>query len=368
MHDGAGLNAYNAENFNRKKMPKAKTKRDSKKVPGGHEAKLQSERKFLSPDEPDVSSILKVPGIEQTEESDDVFDLPLHSTAVSDYEEEEEEEEKKEKWRRVRIQNRGLNSNSSHSEPEKKNTRQSKNQDTVKSRVEREDSEKNPLMENKIFRTSGKSQRKQKKALPEMEEDDHSGDPHLFKVWIPKGQKKGARRITEIDVILNEFEKVTAKYKGGVELEICREAIDSFSNGFRDHLINTIADAEELKNTKLKNMKMVRETNKKRQRLIEVKEELIRTEPQLKKLEREHAEVKEKISSLRNAMKLVNDLKDLQQKYVNEIKENPQENVEYGISSLPALLVESQRILGAEGHFRNINTKLQQALNLQKKN
>ncbi|KAH0616135.1 hypothetical protein JD844_027027 [Phrynosoma platyrhinos] len=214
---------------------------------------------------------------------------------------------------------------------------------------------------------SGKSERKKKKALPEMEDDDHSGDPHLFKVWISKGQKKGARRITENDVILNEFEKVTAKYKEGVELKICREAIDNFSNGFRDHLINTISGAEELKNTKLKNMKMVRETNKKRQRLIEVKEELIRTEPQLKKLQREHAELKEKLSSLRNAVKLVTDLKDLQRKYVNERKENPQENVVYGISSFPALLVESQRILRAEGHFRNINTKLQQALNVQKR-
>lgn len=60
-----------------------------------------------------------------------------------------------------------------------------------------------------------------------------------------------------------------------------------------------------------------------------------RTEPQLKKLEREHAELKGKISSLRNAVQLVTDLKDLQQKYANERKEKPQEKVVVSISSVP---------------------------------
>ncbi|XP_062991319.1 centromere protein U [Elgaria multicarinata webbii] len=388
-------------------MPKRKARRDSREKLGRHQAKLHLHSKLPSSEEPDVSSILKVPGTGQTEEPDDLFDHPLHSTAVSAYEEEEEEMDKDQC-----SEPDGSTSNSADSEPAKKITVKSKNHPTRKSRVGIEDSEEEPVKENmrstevtpsaeecklpsalslrnsspesrisdrftdfvtnlsasKMSRRA-KSYKKKKASSPEIETDyaDSCDDPHLVKVWDPKGLKKVASHVTQLDVILDEFEKITTKYKQGVKLKICRKAIDNFYIGFRDQLTKNITDAEELKNIKLKNAKMVKATNKKRQRLIEVKEELIRTEPQLKKLEREYAELKGKISSVRNAVQLVTDLKDLQQKHVNERKESSQKIV-YGVSSLPALLVESRRILGAEGHFRNINTKLQQSLDLQKEN
>ncbi|XP_061439834.1 centromere protein U isoform X3 [Rhineura floridana] len=329
-----------------KKMPKRKTRRDSGEKLG----------------EPDVSSILKVPRTEPAEDPDELFDEPLreplHSTAVSAYEEEDQYSD-------------GSTSSSSNSEPKKKNTIGSKNQHILKSRAEREDSEVEPLKENMMPKKSAKPQVKQKEASsPEMEIDypDSDAEPHLIKVWGTKGVKKVARRVTELDVIVDEFEKVTAKCKEEVELKTCRKAIDKFYIGFRDQLTNNVANAEELKKTKLKNVQMVRATNKKRQRLIELKEELIKTEPQLKKLEREYAELKGKISSLRNAVQLVTNLKELQQKYVNIRKENPQEKVVYGVSSLPALLMESRRILRAESHFQNINSKLQHILDSQTEN
>ncbi|XP_072857498.2 centromere protein U isoform X1 [Pogona vitticeps] len=342
-----------------RKMSKRK-RRDSKKRPGKQQAKLVHRSRFLPPEEPDVSSILKIPGNEQMEEPDDLFEHPLHSTAMSAYAQDGSEKDQY-------SEQDGGTSNSSDSETEQRNTIGSKNCHTLKSRVEREESEEEPVKDNMMPRRSAKSHERRKQASPETEQDCPD-DPHLIKVWVPKGLKKVASRITESDVILDEFGKITAKYRQGVESKICRKAIDSFYAGFKDQLIKAITDAEELKNAKLKNTKMIRTTNKKRQRLIEVKEELIRTEPQLKKLERERAELKGKISSLRNAVQLVTDLKDLQQKYANERKENQQEKVVYGVSSLPALLVESQRILGAEGHFRSINAKLEQALDLQKKN
>uniref|UniRef100_G1KB03 Centromere protein U n=1 Tax=Anolis carolinensis TaxID=28377 RepID=G1KB03_ANOCA len=351
------------ENLNRKEMPKRKAK-DSKKGPRGHEVKLQCHKKPVSSDVPDVSSILKVPGIDQTDEFDNVFDPPLHSTAVFDCGGEEEEEEE-EGDKDLDSEADGSTSNSSDSESEKRNRRESNDQHSTKSRVARKDPQKDPLMKNTMSRESAKAQRKQKKASAEMEEDE-SDDPHLAKMCVPKGKKKRGKRVTEYEVILEEFDKVTEKYKQGVELKACRKAIDSFYTGFRDHLLGLMTGAEELKKTKLKNMKLVKEANQKRRRLIDVKEEVIKTDSQLKKLQREHAELEEKISSLRNARQLITDLKDLQQKYAQEREKNPQEDVLYGISSLPALLVESQRILGAEGHIRNINKRLQQVLNVQK--
>lgn len=60
-----------------------------------------------------------------------------------------------------------------------------------------------------------------------------------------------------------------------------------------------------------------------------------RTEPQLKKLEREYAELKGELSTLRNAVQLVTDLKDLKQKYVNVRKENPQEKTVVSTCLMP---------------------------------
>ncbi|CAI5784026.1 Uncharacterized protein PODLI_1B011465 [Podarcis lilfordi] len=331
------------ENGVRKKMPKRKSRRDFRKKLG----------------EPDVSGILKVLQTDQAEEPDELFgepsQEPLHSTAVSAYEEEDQHSD-------------GSTSSSSDSEPKKKDTRGSKCQHILKSRSEREVSEEEPVQENMMPIRSAECHKKQKEACsPEMATDysDSDAEPDLIKVWGSKDLKKAASRVKETDVILDAFEKITAKYKQGVELKICRKAIDSFSIAFREQLTNNVAGAEELRTTKLKNAKMVRATNKKRQRLTEVKGELLKTEPQLKKLEREYAELKGELSTLRNAVQLVTDLKDLKQKYVNVRKENPQEKTVYGASSLPALLVESRRILGAESHVRRINSKLQQVLDSQ---
>lgn len=48
-----------------------------------------------------------------------------------------------------------------------------------------------------------------------------------------------------------------------------------------------------------------------------------RTEPQLKKLQRECTELKEKISSIRNATQLLKTLKELKHEYVCKKKKNP---------------------------------------------
>uniref|UniRef100_A0A8D0HH59 Centromere protein U n=2 Tax=Sphenodon punctatus TaxID=8508 RepID=A0A8D0HH59_SPHPU len=102
------------------------------------------------------------------------------------------------------------------------------------------------------------------------------GGPHSVQVWCPKGQKRFPRDVTELDVVLTEFEKITANYKQSVELKICRKAINGFYSGFRDQLTNTMAEVQKLKSLKRENTKLATAINKKRRRLMEVKEELIR--------------------------------------------------------------------------------------------
>ncbi|NXE44897.1 CENPU protein, partial [Casuarius casuarius] len=309
-------------------------------------------------DEPDVSRILKVAETEELGEPDDSFDHPLHSTAVDAYGEEHSE-------------NESLND---LSDPQRKNTEKSKRTHHLKMseddvyRFKTGGSEDEPLKENMKARNTTEFPEKRKKQPSEKRALDTSvvDSPGSVRVWCPKGLKRLPRDITELDVVLVEFEKIAADYKQRVDSQICRKAIDGFCSGFKDQITDLIMEVQELKNMKRKNAKVITDIKKKRQRLMQVSDELIGTEPQLKQLQREYAQLQERESSLRHATQFLTDLKELQQDCLDYREENPKEKVVYGTSSLPALLVESRRVLGVERHFKNINARLQEALDVQR--
>ncbi|NXA46537.1 CENPU protein, partial [Nothocercus julius] len=316
-------------------------------------------------DEPDVSRILKVAETEELGESADSFDHPLHSTAVDAYGEEHSENE----------------SVNDLSDPQKKSTEKSKRRHHLKmsedkvSKLQTGDSEDEPLKENMVLKKVAFLYqfifnlvyasfalgvvRRGKPLISDC-------SPVSVRVWCPKGVKRLPKDITELDVVLDEFEKIAADYKQRVDSNTCRKAIDGFCSGFKDQITDLITEVQKLKNVKRKNAKVVTDIKKKRQRLLQVSEELMGTEQQLKQLQREHAQLQERESSLRHATQFLIDLKELQQDCLDYREENPEEKVAYGTSSLPALLLESRRILGAERHFKNINTRLQEALDVQR--
>ncbi|NWV52483.1 CENPU protein, partial [Daphoenositta chrysoptera] len=306
-------------------------------------------------EEPDVSRILKVAETNQLEELDDSFDHPLHSTAVDAYGEE-------------RSQNKSL---SQVLAPQRQNTdrskkpRHSKPSDGDARKFNAADAGEEPLKEPVTLNTA-QFQAKKKRPSEENTSDPSVDSPHSLQVWCPKELKRSPRDITELDVVLAEVEKIAANYRQSIESNICRKAINDFSSAFKDQITDLIAGVQELKNMKKKNAKAIRNMKMKRQQLVQLREELIGAEPQLTQLQREYAEVQERKSSLKQTVELITDLKDLRQDCLDYREENPKAKVEYGTSSLPALLVESRRILGAERHFENINMKLEEALAVQK--
>ncbi|NXK03155.1 CENPU protein, partial [Herpetotheres cachinnans] len=307
-------------------------------------------------EEPDVSRILKVAEDNQLEELNDSFDHPLHSTAVDAYGEES-------------SQNKSLGhvSSQQRKKPERrKKPHRSKPSDGDVQKFSTADPEDEPPEDNVKALNTTQLQTKKKQPSEENTSDPSVDGPCSVQVWCPKGLKRSPRDITELDVVLAEFEKIAANYSQSIESNICRKAINGFCSAFKDQIANLIVEVQELKDTKKKNAKVVTDIKKKRQRLLLLREELIRAEPQLIQLKREYAEMQERTSALRQATELVTDLKELQQDYLAYREENPKEKAVYGTSSLPALLVESRRILGAERHFQNINKKLEEALAVQR--
>ncbi|NXS49696.1 CENPU protein, partial [Balaeniceps rex] len=306
-------------------------------------------------EEPDVSRILKVAEANQLEELDDSFDHPLHSTAVDAYGEEH-------------TQNESLGHVSA---PQRKNTeskkrRHSKTSDGGVQKFSTAHPEDEPLKENVKALNTIQSQAKKQQRPSENTSDPSVDSPCSVQVWCPKELKRSSRDITELDVVLAEFEKIAANYRQSIESNVCRKAINGFCSAFKDQITDLIVEVQELKNMKKKNAKVITDIKKKRQRLLQLREELIGAEPQLVRLQREYAEIQERKSSLRQATELLTDLKELQQDCLDYREEHPKERVVYGTSSLPALLVESRRILGAERHFQNINMKLEEALAVQR--
>ncbi|NXF01988.1 CENPU protein, partial [Smithornis capensis] len=303
-------------------------------------------------EEPDVSRILKVAETNQLEELDDSFDHPLHSTAVDAYGEEQ-------------SQNESLGRVSA---PQRQNTERSKRMCRSKTSDGDEQIFSRADAGDEALQETGKSlhatqvRAKRKQPSEENTSDPSVDGPCSVQVWCPKKLKRSPRDITELDVVLAEIEKIVANYREGIESNICRKAVNDFSSAFKEQITDLIAGVQELKNMKKKNTKAITNIKKKRQRLVQLREELIGAEPQLTQLQREYAEVQERKSSLRQTVELLTDLKELQQDCLDYREENPKEKVVYGTSSLPALLVESRRILGAERHFQNINMKLEEAL------
>ncbi|NXT54724.1 CENPU protein, partial [Pluvianellus socialis] len=307
-------------------------------------------------EEPDVSRILKVAEANQLEEPDDSFDHPLHSTAVDAYGEEHSQNESLERV----------------SAPQRKNMDRSKKPHRSKTssgdvwKFSAPDPEDEPRNENVKGLNTTPFQAKKKRPSENSTSDPSVDSPCSIQVWCPKELKRSPRDITELDVVLAEFERIAANYRQSIESNVCRKAVNSFCSAFKDQITDLIAGVQEFKNTKKKNAKVITDIKKKRQRLLQLREELIGAEPQLTQLQREYAEVQERKSSLKQATELLTDLKELQQDCLDYIEENPKEKVVYGASSLPALLVESRRILGAERHFQNINMKLEEALAVQR--
>ncbi|NXP89812.1 CENPU protein, partial [Passerina amoena] len=306
-------------------------------------------------EEPDVSRILKVAETNQLEELDDSFDHPLHSTAVDAYGEEHSQNEALGRVSAPQRQNTDRCKKRRHSKPSNGDVQE----------FNTADAGEEPLKE--TVKTLNTKFQEEKEQPSEEDISDPSVDsPHSVQVWCPKELKRSPRDITELDVVLAEVEKIAANYRQSTESNICRKAISDFSSAFKDQITDLIAGIQELKNMKKKNAKAITNIKKKKQQLVQVREELIGSEPQLTQLQREYAELQERKSSLRQTIELITDLKELQQDCLDYREENPKKKVVYGTSSLPALLVESWRILGAERQFESINIKLEEALAVQK--
>ncbi|XP_078071183.1 uncharacterized protein cenpu [Mustelus asterias] len=186
--------------------------------------------------------------------------------------------------------------------------------------------------------------------------------PSSAKVSRPEGKKRLTKAVTELDVVLSEFEDIVKEYKQSVEFDVCKKVIVGFFTDLKEEFTETIRHVQDLKNLERENAKVTTTFNKTRQHFLVAQKELNEQEAQLKHLRKEYSELGQKKSDLLLAKQFVSGFKQLQTQYIQHRSKNPGEKQTYNISSFPALLLEARGILGAEKQLQIINTKLQQSL------
>ncbi|KAM5191477.1 centromere protein U [Mantella aurantiaca] len=204
-----------------------------------------------------------------------------------------------------------------------------------------------------------KSEVKRKKTPNKKKPNKPVQKEHLqMTVWSPEDAPGTAKDVNELDVILFESEKLVERYSESID-GVCRKAVDTFFLSFKEQLTTSIKNVRLLKNLKRKNAKVRLEIGRKQKRLIEVKDEIIKKQPRLNQLERECSELEERQKSIRDAETFLDNLGKLQEDYRKCRTQNPRIKETYGLSSLPALILQAQSTMRAEQHFHNVNTLLQ---------
>ncbi|CAH2300386.1 Hypothetical predicted protein [Pelobates cultripes] len=228
---------------------------------------------------------------------------------------------------------------------------------TPKSKKRRTKSNKSLGTPRKIQDTS--TEKEQKKLKTKASSGSGKKKAVSLKPWSSEEVPRSSRDLNELDVVLFECENVFEDFRATINSDATIKAIDLFFDGFKNQLVKSIEDAQKLKNLKRKNTKMQSEIGMKQKRLISVKYEVIQNESKLKALQKKYSDLQEKHTALKNAKHFLSNLGDLQKSYLKFREKKPNTTETYGISSLPALLLESQTIMNPEKHIRDINSKLE---------
>nr|XP_051684056.1 centromere protein U isoform X4 [Oryctolagus cuniculus] len=146
------------------------------------------------------------------------------------------------------------------------------------------------------------SRGKRKKTSNEAGDSGISDSVHI---WCLEGKKKSD--LMELDIVLSACEKAIREHKERIESKICKEAINKFHCNIKEELIKMV----------------IADIKKKRQRLVEVQDELLRLEPQLIQLQTKYDELKERKSSLRTAADFLSNLKQLYHEYSDVQEKEP---------------------------------------------
>ncbi|KAG7282006.1 hypothetical protein CRUP_020111, partial [Coryphaenoides rupestris] len=198
--------------------------------------------------------------------------------------------------------------------------------------------------------SSSRSADRQRKLARKPSSSDAGAAPAVARTDGQPGRLRGHRG-ADASVVLDRFLDICQTYKESVESTAVRRAIDNFSSTLKEQLTEMLESLIKTKGRKL----------------LDAKYERMRAEQQLHSLQKEQAELGQRLADLRRGRSFLHGIRDLNTRYLAHRCTHPTEKEQYGASSLPALLLETRSILRAEDHLRNINNRLEARLRKKKR-
>ncbi|XP_054890571.1 centromere protein U [Poeciliopsis prolifica] len=168
----------------------------------------------------------------------------------------------------------------------------------------------------------------------------------------------GGRGGSQLEVVLDAVLDFCQQYSETVESAGVRESVGCFANNVKAHLEEQISSLKDFRSLKRENIKVTfmllqRDIQQlqvgslirtKTRRLLNAKHELTRAERQLWLLEKEKAELQQRLVDLRRGRAFLRDVRELTTRYLAYRRKHPAEKETFGASSLPALLLETKLI------------------------
>ncbi|KAJ0002518.1 hypothetical protein NQD34_007667 [Periophthalmus magnuspinnatus] len=345
----------------------------------------------------DLSSLATASFIEGLQHSNGP---PLHSTAVEeDLAAAEEEQVQKKLTKRPAAHKETKNQKRPKSTPQKKATKRKSSGHADAARAVKKQMVKSQKGITSSEKSSQQSQEQSEGEAPSHgHRDMFSSDEDLEESWKPspkkhKGlsskrsrmsssdrsrksssgsgyqpekvrEKKKLKRssVTESEMVLDEFLDFFEQYKQTVESKAVNQALDYFASNVKDQLTEKIYSNKQLKTVMRENSKLASAIRTKRQRLLDAKNELIKSERQLWLLQKDKSELEQNLKDLNQSRTFLQNLRELNKRYLQHRQKNLQERETYGASSLPALLIEAKHVRTTELQLKEINDRLQKVV------
>uniref|UniRef100_A0A3B1JAA1 Centromere protein U n=2 Tax=Astyanax mexicanus TaxID=7994 RepID=A0A3B1JAA1_ASTMX len=159
-----------------------------------------------------------------------------------------------------------------------------------------------------------------------------------------KQKHEAVKNPIDLDIVLEAFQDFVAQYKETVDSDSVKKAIDAFSSSFEEQLSEMITATKEMNDVKRTAVKINSTLNHKKTKLLEAKNELIKSEDDVRKLQKEHDELQQRLQALRQGTSFLTNLKALNQRYLDYRIAHPDEPETYGPSCMPAMLMEARSI------------------------
>ncbi|XP_053735689.1 centromere protein U-like isoform X1 [Synchiropus splendidus] len=142
-----------------------------------------------------------------------------------------------------------------------------------------------------------------------------AGDPG--KAAATSSGKKSTSGGTEPEVMLTAFVEYCAQYRDSVESEAVKEAIDMFADNVRSQLTEKISSEKNFLTLKRENAKLAVLIAKKKQQLLQAKNELMSAEREFGQLKRVEADLHVRLSDLKKGRAFLSSIKEVRQQYLD---------------------------------------------------